>query len=93
MLVHHPDPQLERVMGGLDVGWLTSDEHGAGVREDVAEHDVHERGLAGSVLTEQDVNLTGPDIKVDAVVGLDVAKPLGNAVEFYNALNHSESFP
>ena len=39
----------------------------SGVAEPV--EDVHERRLAGAVLAEQGVDLAGPDVEVDAVVG------------------------
>ena len=41
--------------------------------------DVHERGLAGAVLAEQGVDLAGPDLEVDVVVGDDARIALGDA--------------
>jgi hypothetical protein len=41
--------------------------------------DVHQGGLAGPVLAQQGVDLTGPHVEVDAVIGDDARVPLGDA--------------
>ena len=41
--------------------------------------DVHQGGLAGAVLAEQGVDLAGPDVEVDVVVGDDARIALGDA--------------
>ena len=69
VLVHHADAGRDRVARGAEL-------HRLAVHEDLAlvgleqpvEH-VHQRGLAGAVLTEQAVDLARLDRQVDVVVG------------------------
>ena len=49
------------------------------VRPGQAVEDVHQRRLAGAVLAEQGVDLAGPDVEVDVVVGDDARVALGDA--------------
>ncbi len=47
-----------------------------------SEEDVHQGRLAGTVLTEQRVNLTGFDRQTDLVVGGEFSEALGHSSEF-----------
>ena len=58
---------------------LAVDEHLALVGLDQPVEDVHERALAGAVLAEEGMDLAGPDVEVDVVVGEDAGELLGDA--------------
>ena len=76
--MHHPDPELECVARALDGHGLSVDLDGARVRLHEAVDDVHERRLAGSVLTEQPVDLPVCDVEGDGVVRGRLAEALGD---------------
>ncbi len=71
--------------GGDGVGWrpqpqrFTVEQHLTGVGLLQAEQDLHQRRLAGAVLAQQGMHLAAPDVEVDAVVGHDAGKRLGDA--------------
>ena len=76
VLVHHPDPAVDRVLRRLE-------DDGLAVHEDLAlvgpvepVEDVHQRRLAGAVLAEQRVHLARPQVEVDVVVRDDPRKAL-----------------
>ena len=66
--------------GGGAVGQrLAVDQHLALARRVHAVEDLHQRRLAGAVLAEQGVDLAGPHVEVDVVVGHEVAEALRDA--------------
>ena len=67
VLVHHPDPPVERVTGRPEVDLLVADVDLPVGARDEAEHDAHQRRLAGAVLAEQGVDLAGLNVEVDVV--------------------------
>jgi hypothetical protein len=71
VLVDHADAALDRVgrAGDLRHGAVEQDFALVGRRQPV--EDVHQGRLAGAVLAEQGVDLAGPDLEVDPVVGHD----------------------
>jgi hypothetical protein len=76
MLVHHPDPRVERVAGGVEVHRSPVQENLALVRPVEAGEDVRERALPGPVLAEERVHLAGGRLEVDAVIRDHARKPL-----------------
>ena len=80
VLVHHPDPRVERVARRGEVGGLAVEEDLALVRPVEAGEDVRERALAGAVLAEERVHLAERRLEVDAVVGDDAWEALHDPV-------------
>ena len=81
VLVHHPDPEVDRLVRGADPLRLPAHADLAlvGVVEPV--EDVHQRRLAGAVLAEERVHLAGAELEVDRVVGDDAREPLRDALQ------------
>ena len=79
VLVDHADPAGDGVRraGQGDLFAVEQDRPLIGLGQPV--EDVHERGLAGAVLAEQRVDLAGPDLEIDVVVGDDTRIALGDA--------------
>ena len=76
MLVHHPDPAVDRILRRLEDHLFAVQQDLALVGPVEAVEDVHQGGLAGAVLAEQGVYLAPPEVQVDAVVRNDPGKPL-----------------
>ena len=76
-----PMPAAMASPGPSSVERVAVDEDLALVGPVEAVEDVHQRRLAGAVLAEQPVDLTGFDHEVDVVVGDDAGEPLGDATE------------
>ncbi len=79
VLVDHADAAVDGVRWAGDLDGLPVEQDLARVRRGQAVEDVHERRLAGAVLAEQGVDLAGPHVEVDAVVGDDARVALGDA--------------
>ena len=71
VLVDHADAAPDGVIRAVDLDGLAVEQDLALVRHGQAVEDVHERRLAGAVLAEQRVDLAGPHVERDAVVGDD----------------------
>ena len=71
MLVHHADPAADGVVRPVDLDQPAVEEDLTLVRHRHAVEDVHQGGLAGTVLTQQCVDLAGSHIERDVVVGDD----------------------
>lgn len=69
MLEHHADPQRPGASRVAHLHRLALPADLAGIGTGHAVDDLHQRALAGAVLTEQGVDLAGVDAQVDAVVG------------------------
>jgi hypothetical protein len=69
VLVHHPDPELDRVLRRRDRHRLPVHQDLARVGRVEAVEDAHQRRLAGAVLAEQGMDLPAPQIEIDVVVG------------------------
>ncbi len=82
VLVDHPDPVLDRILRGVHRDRLALDEDLALVGLVDAVDDVHERRLAGAVLTEERVHLAAAKIEVDSIVRDDPRKALRDAAQF-----------
>ena len=81
MLVHHPDPSLDRVLRRVNPYVLALDVNLALVRVVQPVEDVHEGRLAGAVLAEQGMHLTPAQVEVDVVVGEDPGEALGDPAQ------------
>ena len=71
-----------RGLGGariVEADGLAVEQHLAGVRGKDAGENVHQRRLAGAVLTEQRMNLAPLEVEIDAAQSLDAAEMLGDA--------------
>ena len=81
VLVHHPDPSLQGSLRGpsgecLETAIRSGDLNGPLIGDIVAEQDVHQRRLSGSVLSQQSQNLSLVDVEVDGLVGDERTKAL-----------------
>ena len=82
MLVHHADAGLDHRARSAGRQRLSEGGHGARVGDVVTEEDVHRRGLAGTVLTEQRQQFAFAQREIDAVIGDEFAETLADAGEF-----------
>ena len=76
VLVHHPDPRVERVARRVERHRRAEELELALVRVVEAREDVRERALAGAVLAEQRVHLPDGGLEVDRVVRDDTGEAL-----------------
>ena len=75
VLVHHPDAVIDRVAGGAHAQRLAPQEDLALVGQVQPVEHVHQRALAGAVLTEQRVDLALAEVEVHVVVGDHAREP------------------
>lgn len=83
VLVHHADAPVDGVARVGERGLFAVHRDGALVRLLHAVKDLHERGLAGAVLTDEGVDGAAAHGDVDVVVGHDPGEPLGDAAELH----------
>jgi hypothetical protein len=76
VLVHHADPGLDRVARVAEATLATVHPDRALVRSLHAVEDLHQRGLAGAVLTDERVHGAGANAQVHVAVGDDAGKRL-----------------
>ncbi len=88
VLEHHPDADLDRIGGRGEVHLGAVDGDRALVRLLHAVEDLHQRGLAGAVLTDQRVHGRCPDGDVDVVVGDHAGEALGHAPDLDGTAGH-----
>ena len=79
MLVDHANPASDRVRGPSDLDGLAIEQNLPFVRARQSVEDVHERRLAGAVLSEQSVDFAAPHFEIDVIVGDDAGIALGDA--------------
>jgi hypothetical protein len=79
VLVHHADPEGDRVLRRTDGSVPAPDEDGPVVRTNQSVEDVHECGLPRSVLAEEGVYLAFAEVEVNLHVGHDVSEVLRDA--------------
>src|SRR4029077_4097965 len=84
VLVHHPDPAVDRVLRRLQHDLLAVEKDLALVWPVETVEDVHERGLARAVLAEERVDLAAPQVEIDVVVCDDSGEALRDATELQN---------
>jgi hypothetical protein len=82
MLVDHADARRHRIARAPEGGRLVVDQDLAVIGLVQPIEDVHQRALAGTVLAEQGVYLTGLDHQIDRIVGNEPAEALGDASQF-----------
>jgi hypothetical protein len=68
ILMEHPYSRLDRVARRLEPYRVAVEQHLSGIGFDETGQNLHQRGLAGSVLTEQPVQLAGLDLQRHPVV-------------------------
>ena len=78
MLVHHADSQLDCLAGGLDPHLFAIEEYLSLRGLIKADENVHQRGLTGTVLTQQGQYLAAVDGQADILVGVKITKPLAD---------------
>ncbi len=79
VLVNHADAEVNGVQGRVEGHLLPVNVDLAFVGLEQPEQDLHQGGLAGAVLTQDGVDLTGSDLKVDVVIGDDPGESLGDS--------------
>ncbi len=79
VLVHHPDPERDRICRTRERHRLPAHQDLAPRRLVQAEEHVHQRALAGSVLAEQAMDLALVQGEVDVLVRDDAGELLGDA--------------
>ena len=79
VLVHHPDPGVDRLARRREVDLLAVERDRPRVRAVEAGEDVREGRLPGAVLAEQRVHLARGGLEVDAVVRDDAGEALRDA--------------
>jgi len=81
VLVHHPDPEIDRVPRRMDRDGFPLDPDFAFVGVVEAVQDVHERRFAGPVLTEERVHLAATQVEIDMVVGHDAGEAFDDPLQ------------
>jgi hypothetical protein len=84
VLVHHADARVDRILRGREGDGLAVQPELALVGLVQPVQDVHQRRLAGAVLTEQRVNLAARQLEVDMVVGDDARERLDDPAHLEN---------
>ena len=79
VLVHHPDPAVDRVLGRAEHDLLAVEQDLALVGPVEAVEDVHQRRLARAVLAEEREHLALAQVEIDLVVRDDPGEPLRDA--------------
>src|ERR1700674_447442 len=86
MLVHHPDPGLDRIARRPEA-------HRPAVQQDLpvvgsieAVEDVHQGRLAGAVFAEERMHFAPPDVEVDTVVREDSGELLADSTHLEDEL-------
>jgi hypothetical protein len=77
--MHHRDPRVERIAGGVELDRLAEERDLTLVGPVQPRQDVRQRRLAGAVLAQQRVDLAGRRLEVDLLVRDDGGEPLGDA--------------
>ncbi len=81
VLVDHADPECDGRARARDLGFLPADDDASAVRRIHPVEDAHQRRLAGSVLTDQRVDLSGPELQRDVVVREHTGEALRDVLE------------
>ena len=79
MLVHHADAVVDRVARRAETHVTAFNTQRAGIRLVQAGQHAHQRRLAGAVLAQQRVNLTGQRGEADIVVRDHAGEAFGDA--------------
>ena len=81
VLMHHADARRDRCIGRAGRQRLVVDFYGALVGHVMAEEDIHQRGLAGAVLTQQRQHFPARQRQGDPVIGDQRAEALGDILQ------------
>jgi hypothetical protein len=87
VLVDHADAEVDGLQRRSDADGPAVDAHLALVGLVQPVEDAHERRLAGAVLPEQRVDLAGPQVEVDAIVGDDRPEALRDPAQLEGVLH------
>jgi len=92
-LLHHRDAAQQRVMRGLYVNFLPVEDDRAFVSLVDAEQALHQRGLAGAVLTHQSMHGSRLHVQLDMIQRLDAREALTYIFHLKNILFTHGSSP
>ena len=81
VLMHHADAESSREAGGQGGAHDSADANDTGIRSDQPRGDVHQGALAGSVLTEQRVQLAGEQREIGSAQRLHGAEAAVDPLE------------
>ena len=81
MLVHHADAEPGGALGVDDPVRHGVDPDRTSIGQHQADDHPHQRGLAGTVLAEDPVDLARAQCEIDVLARDDVAKPIGHPVK------------
>ena len=88
VLVHHADAQVVGIVGVADAHLLPVHADLALFRLIQAEQHAHQGRLAGTVFTQQGVDLALFKLQGDVIIGDDTGEALGNVQHFYYIVFH-----
>jgi len=80
VLKHRGDPEALRFGGCAHVDCRAVEGHRPGIRAVDAGNGLDQGGLTGAVVPDQRQHLTGADVQVDVLEGLNSSEPLGNSL-------------
>ncbi len=84
MLVDHADAGFNGVARGVELHLNAVDKHTAGILTIEAGEDIHQRAFTGAIFSQQGVDFTPIQDKIDVIIGEHAGKALHNPAHFYN---------
>ena len=84
VLVHHADSMFDCCSGVLDINFLAADVDRSHIRLIQAVQDVHQRALAGAVLTQNGVDRSLLHIEIDVGQCIEGAESLGDPMHLHS---------
>ena len=88
VLVHHAHPGGQRGAGVARRQWPAEHFDLPGIGQVVTEQHDHQPGFAGAVLAQQGQHLAGAQVQRDVVVGQQITKALGDALQAQDRGSH-----
>ena len=83
VLVYHTDTYTNSIARGIDTDLVTIDYHLTAVRLVEAVEDTHQRGFAGSVLTDNAVYGSAANREINILIRANRAKPFRDTAKLY----------
>ena len=90
--MHHANPGIDGVPGIVHLNGLAVDQNLAGGGLEQAVKLVHQGGFASAVFTQDGMNFTFVDGKVDAVIGHEIAEFFDDIPHFNDGRVHVHEF-